>query len=126
MKLRVGCLFVFFLYYGQSVSAEIITSHIKFDTKIGLNECIERSKSARLELFDDDFGEDVLDDDYFYLNDDLSITVTCLKNKQIVIIYVATQGKNPVYYLRTFEKYIKGEARMLKEEPKPRKPNKKI
>lgn len=116
MKFKLVYLICFIIFFSQTVKAEIVTSHIKFDTKINHKECVKRSKLAKLELFKDDFGESVLDYSYSYLNDHLSITVACMEDKELVMIFVATQGKNPVYYLRVFEEYIKGKPQPLQNQ----------
>lgn len=106
MKFRIVCFVCLIAFFSHDTNAGIVSSYIIIDTDISFNECISVAKNARLELFEESFGEIIDDDSYNYIVEGLQINVACETNRKLVIIFIATQKLNPIPFMTVFEKYF--------------------
>ena len=100
-------LFVVISLFNSNVSAKIYFSYLILESEMFKDECINASKKARKELFEDDFGEFIDDNSYTYSEELLAINVICLEEKGTIFLNVSTQDHDSSKYLEFFTHHFK-------------------
>jgi len=105
--MKTSCyLLTLFFCLVSNVNAKLQTANHYFESELNVGECLRVSKMARSSIFKDKFGEIITSNTYDYLVDNVHISVSCITNKDLIIIFVATQDLEVLTYIDVLVEYF--------------------
>lgn len=99
--LKAGILFA--LLFSCISRAELNTGDVTIHKALTVKDCFEIAKSVRGTFFEDSFGEATLENNYYYNVDEIQISVLCLEQEKLIVVFVATLDGWAFKYLKAFE-----------------------